>query len=95
MYFINIGETASQIVKADAIACKFFAPLTKRQEVYWEFFLFVVNSDRAKEADFWIENECNLAEAIRKEKYSIKADKQLTEADRFCLENTKELQRRK
>jgi hypothetical protein len=95
MYFVNSGATASEMAKADAIACNYFVPLTKMQEAYWEFFLFVGNSDRAKQADFWIANESNLAEAIANEKYPFKADKEMTKADRHCIENAKELQRSK
>ncbi len=95
MYFVNSGATVSKMAKADAIACNYFVPLTKMQEAYWEFFLFVGNSDQAKKADFWIDNESVLAVAIANEKYPFKTDKEMTKADRHCIENAKELQRSK
>jgi|GEM_PF-3081385 len=93
MYFVNSGSTISQMAKADAIACNYFVPLTKLQEAYWEFFLFVGNSDRAKEADFWIANESSIAEAIASEKYPHKTYLEKTEADLHCIGNAKELHR--
>ena len=93
MYFVNSGSTISQMAKADEIACKYFVPLTKKQEAYWEFFLFVGNSHRAKEADFWIANESNLAKAIASETYPHKTDREKTKADLHCIGNAKELHR--
>ena len=91
MYFVDSGSTVSQIARADAIACNYFISLTKFQKAYWEFFLFVGNSDQAKKADFWIANESNLAVAIANEKYPHKTDLEKSKADRHCIESAKTL----
>lgn len=83
MYFVFFGETAEDITKADAIACKYAEAKLRnlKSESTWKFKGFAVNSPIAKLADFWIKNADRLEEAIAAETWQYKTIDQLTNQD--------------
>ena len=88
MYFVFFGQTVSEICKADAIACNYIEKLSKTAE-FWHATRFVVNSPIAKLAEFWLDNEDNLANAIAAQTFQIKTILELTRHDYEAMNSLK------